>query len=111
MRLLCYTQQPRSRDTYSYIRCHSESKADLLVDRFKGLIYGLSQAFYLPNKHRPNFTVLVSAQVSRVVTESSGGKVVATGVEFIHDGTKHVVNVGKEVLVCAGYVSVQRTMH
>ncbi|OCH94550.1 alcohol oxidase [Obba rivulosa] len=60
-------------------------------------------AFYVPNKNRPNLTVLVSAIVSRIVTEHlSGGKLTATGVEFYHDEKPYVVHAKKEVIVTAG---------
>lgn len=62
------------------------------------------QAFYLPNKDRPNLAVLVKAYVTRVITKSSGTRqdVVATGVEFVHDGQKYIIDAKKEVVVCAG---------
>lgn len=61
------------------------------------------QAFYEPNKHRPNFTVLTSAQVHRILTaNASDGNVTATGVEFVNGGKKYVVHASKEVIISAG---------
>ncbi|KAH8101777.1 alcohol oxidase [Cristinia sonorae] len=60
-----------------------------------------STAFYLPNRGRPNLTVLTGALVSRIVTKVIEGVVTATGVAFQHGGD-HVVTAVKEVIVCAG---------
>ncbi|TFK47587.1 alcohol oxidase [Heliocybe sulcata] len=60
-------------------------------------------AFYLPNVDRPNFSVLVEATVNRLITTNNGdGLVVATGVEFKHNGQRYTVQAGKEVVLCAG---------
>lgn len=62
------------------------------------------QAFYLPNKDRPNLKVLTSALVRRVLTERvSSGDTKATGVEFFHGEHVHFAYAQKEVLLCAGY--------
>lgn len=63
------------------------------------------QAFYLPNKERPNLTVLLNANCERIVTEElSDGGLKATGVEFSHHGKKYFVQSAKEVVLSAGYV-------
>ncbi|CCM05250.1 uncharacterized protein FIBRA_07460 [Fibroporia radiculosa] len=60
-------------------------------------------AFYLPNKDRKNFVVLVDAFVNRVVTEDAeGGAITAKGVEFEHEGATYTVNARKEVILCTG---------
>ncbi|KAI0921212.1 hypothetical protein AcW2_006258 [Taiwanofungus camphoratus] len=60
-------------------------------------------AFYLPNKDRPNLTVLVSALVNRVLTETTGnGKLSAVGVEFEYDSKTYTVNARKEVVLSTG---------
>lgn len=65
------------------------------------------QAFYLPNKDRPNFSVFVSAHAYRVLTSRiEDGLLFAHGVEFVHEGRLHRVNARKEVILCAGYVAV-----
>jgi hypothetical protein len=49
---------------------------------------------------------LTEALVSRVLFADSAvadGDLVATGVEFIHDGKKHSVKCAKEVILSAGY--------
>jgi len=61
-------------------------------------------AFYFPNKERPNFSVLTGAHVTKLVTKSTDGALRAEVVEFIHGGQQHVVKVGREVVLCAGYV-------
>ncbi|KDQ55045.1 GMC oxidoreductase [Jaapia argillacea MUCL 33604] len=62
-------------------------------------------AYYLPNASRPNLHVLVQSTVSKLVlsTDSDNGDLVAAnGVEFVHKGIHCAINVGKEVLLCAG---------
>lgn len=61
------------------------------------------QAFYLPNKDRPNFNVLLHADVSRVLTKTTANtKLSAVGVEVVVDGKVYAVNATKEVILCAG---------
>ncbi|EGO01347.1 hypothetical protein SERLA73DRAFT_159774 [Serpula lacrymans var. lacrymans S7.3] len=64
-------------------------------------------AYYLPNIHRPNFSVLVAAHVTQILTsqDAPGSKVTATGVEFIHGDQKYTINANKEVVLCAGAIS------
>lgn len=60
------------------------------------------QAYYLPNRDRPNFNVLVGAHVNRVVTtKSKDDEVRATGVEFTHGGKQYIVHAQKEVILSA----------
>ena len=62
------------------------------------------QAFYLPNKDRPNLTVMVDAHVYNILTKKAqNGAVHATGVSFAHDGGVHNVHAKREVIICAGY--------
>ncbi|EKM59943.1 uncharacterized protein PHACADRAFT_206161 [Phanerochaete carnosa HHB-10118-sp] len=60
-------------------------------------------AYYVPNRDRPNLTVLTGANVARVVSDKgTDGILTVTGVEFLHGEKGHVVHVNKEALVCAG---------
>ena len=72
----------------------------------KGLNIGLTrnfQAFYEPNKDRPNFTVLTSAQAQRVLfKKTASGDLTANGVEFISEGTRYIVKATRDVIVSAG---------
>jgi choline dehydrogenase-like flavoprotein len=52
------------------------------------------------NKHRPNLKVLCEALSTNIVLEGN----VAKGVAFMHSGTKHTVNVKKEVIVSCGVI-------
>ncbi|THH28509.1 hypothetical protein EUX98_g5668 [Antrodiella citrinella] len=62
-------------------------------------------AFYLPNKDKPNFKVLIDASGSRVLFKDEEGEdLVACGVEFIHGGQTHTVNVRKDVILSAGTI-------
>ena len=59
---------------------------------------------------RPNLTVLTQAYVHRIATSKVGGEVISTGVEFEHGGQVYTVNVGKETIVSARYVTRSDTM-
>lgn len=64
------------------------------------------QAFYLPNKERPNYKVLINAHAHRIVTErAANGNLQAIGVEFEVGGKLHTVNARKDVVLAAGYIS------
>ena len=51
---------------------------------------------------RANIKVLTNAYVRKIVTTGSGEDVVASGVEFEHDGKVHTVSANREAIVCAG---------
>lgn len=57
-----------------------------------------ASAFLKPAMNRPNLTVIVSAQVSRVTFQGN----VATGVEWIKDGKLHAAIAEREVILSAG---------
>ncbi|KAF8905300.1 alcohol oxidase [Mucidula mucida] len=59
-------------------------------------------AYYQPNATRENFSVLVGANVNKIVFAEGEGDLTATGVEFEYDGKTYVVNASKEVVVSAG---------
>ncbi|KIY64352.1 GMC oxidoreductase [Cylindrobasidium torrendii FP15055 ss-10] len=63
-------------------------------------------AFFYPNQHRANLSLLVAAEVSNIITRSGADGLEATGVEFVHregeQRTSHVVHATKEVTLCAG---------
>ncbi|TCD71169.1 hypothetical protein EIP91_012117 [Steccherinum ochraceum] len=70
-----------------------------------------ASAYYEPNKHRPNLTVLVNAHVVRVLTETaSSGEVVATGVEFLREMERYSVNAGKEVILSSGTIKTPQVL-
>lgn len=61
------------------------------------------QAFYVPNKDRPNLKVLINATAHRINTQPSANcKLSAISVEFEYDGKIHTVNVQKDVCLTAG---------
>jgi len=69
------------------------------------------QAFFLPNHERPNFSVLVEANVNKLVfADEEAGDWVAKGVEFRHDGGTYTVEATKEVIVAAGYETMSYLM-
>ncbi|KAG6853613.1 hypothetical protein C0991_002837 [Blastosporella zonata] len=65
-----------------------------------------ASSYLKPHKDRKNLVVLPHALVSRVVFADKAGDdsndLVAAGVEFIHQGTKHIVNARKEVIMSTG---------
>ncbi|KAL4244614.1 GMC oxidoreductase family protein [Abortiporus biennis] len=62
-----------------------------------------ASAYYEPFKSRTNLHILTGAQVTKILTKTSKNEpVVATGVEFIYDGTIYVASVSIEVVLSAG---------
>ncbi|KAJ8519275.1 hypothetical protein ONZ45_g3772 [Pleurotus djamor] len=60
-------------------------------------------AYFEPNKERPNFQVLVGTNVNKILSNNNlNGTIHATGVELYTQGRKYVVHVRREVIVCAG---------
>lgn len=59
-----------------------------------------ARGYYEANKDRPNLKVLCSALVSSIVLDGT----TATGVEFIHNGSKHTVNARREVILSGGVI-------
>ncbi|KAF5367873.1 hypothetical protein D9615_010490 [Tricholomella constricta] len=63
-----------------------------------------ASAYYEPNQSRANLKVITGAHAARVLTSTTKGTdaVVATGVEFLKDGTQQTIQANKEVILCAG---------
>lgn len=66
----------------------------------KGIRSSTSNAYIKPAKDRSNLTVLTGVLVQRVILKNK----TATGVEFLHKGVTKILNVNKEVLLCAGSI-------
>ncbi|KAJ3557577.1 hypothetical protein NM688_g1401 [Phlebia brevispora] len=61
--------------------------------------------YYQPVASRENLTVLVSAHVSKIETQSNNdGTVTATGVKFLHNGQEYEAYCQREVCLCAGAI-------
>lgn len=60
-----------------------------------------ARGYFQANEGRPNLKVVTESLVSRVVLEDA----TATGVEFIHNGQKHIVKAKREVIVCGGTIN------
>ncbi len=62
------------------------------------------QAYYEPNKSRPNLTVKTGARVGRIIFSEpkDGEELLAQGAEYTENSVKVTVNARKEVIVCAG---------
>ncbi|KAH8102406.1 GMC oxidoreductase [Cristinia sonorae] len=59
-------------------------------------------AFYQPHESRDNLTALARAHVHRVITRKDNDILIATGVEFGHEGVTYTVQATKEVIIAAG---------
>lgn len=101
------TQYTRSKDSYSELRDNGQSKQNCLHVTDCNIV----QAFYLPNIHRPNLTVLTGARANRVLTEAQNDDIKATGVEFVYNHTVYSTHAKLEVIISCGYVYVQRSVH
>ncbi|RPD54853.1 GMC oxidoreductase [Lentinus tigrinus ALCF2SS1-7] len=73
------------------------------IDGRTGMRSTAASGYLIPALSRPNLAVLTGAYVRRLVTKSES-EVVATGVEFEHEGKIYTVNVSREVLLCAGTI-------
>ncbi|KAJ7227280.1 alcohol oxidase [Mycena pura] len=61
--------------------------------------------YYQPNASRKNLTVVVSAYVTKVLTDlDQNGLATAAGVEFSNEDSHFTVRVQKEVILSAGYI-------
>lgn len=70
------------------------------VNQRGGVRVSAAKAFLNPVKTRPNLTILLGAEVQKIIVEKKS----ATRVEFIHQGAQHVVGVAGEVVLAAGAV-------
>ncbi|KAJ7139327.1 alcohol oxidase [Mycena epipterygia] len=61
--------------------------------------------YYQPNASRKNLVVVVSAHVTKILTEMNVQDfATAVGVEFLHDNTSYTAKVRKEVILSAGAI-------
>ncbi|KAL4251315.1 GMC oxidoreductase family protein [Abortiporus biennis] len=58
--------------------------------------------YYLPNSGRPNLHLLSDAQVTRIITDTRGDTIRATGVEYKQGGELFTAQCTREVIVAAG---------
>ncbi|KAH9915856.1 alcohol oxidase [Fomitopsis serialis] len=64
-----------------------------------------ANAYYQPNAHRQNLTVLVTAHVTGIASRrNDDGTVTATGVAFVYGDSVHEAKASNEVLLAAGAV-------
>jgi choline dehydrogenase len=87
----------------------------------RGRRWSMADAFLHPIRHRKNLTVLTKAQVLRVITQPISDQIrgqtkyqqqawanaglEATGLEILHNGSKHTVTARDQVILAAGAVS------
>ncbi|KAI0709739.1 GMC oxidoreductase [Earliella scabrosa] len=74
------------------------------VDPRSGTRSTAAKGYLIPALDRPNLKVLTNAYVLRIVTSGGDGAVVATAVEFEHEGKTYKVNVGKEAILSSSTV-------
>ncbi|KAI0782327.1 hypothetical protein C8Q75DRAFT_727667 [Abortiporus biennis] len=58
--------------------------------------------YYLPNSQRPNLHLLSDAQVTRIITDTGGDTIYATGVQYKQGGELFTVKCTREVIIAAG---------
>ncbi|SNX83165.1 related to Glucose dehydrogenase [acceptor] precursor [Melanopsichium pennsylvanicum] len=78
------------------------------IDTDKGVRSYSASAYYAPNADRKNLKVITGAHASKIIfkdIKSSDGNIVADGVEFIVNGSTHIVKARKEVVVSGGTVN------
>ncbi|KAL4711845.1 hypothetical protein ACJJTC_006014 [Scirpophaga incertulas] len=68
-----------------------------------GSRFSTARAFLRPAAHRENLHVLLNAHVTKVVINPASKKV--TGVEYLKDGQRKVVDVKKEVVISGGTIN------
>ncbi|KAJ1300922.1 hypothetical protein OPQ81_003348 [Rhizoctonia solani] len=66
-----------------------------------------ASTYYAYNAHRPNFVVLTGAQATKInfkdsANQNKAGKLVASGVSFVHKSQTYTVKARKEVILSAG---------
>ncbi|KAH7337866.1 alcohol oxidase [Rhizoctonia solani] len=77
------------------------------VNRTTGRRSYAATTYYAYNAHRPNFVVLTGAQATKINFKrprrnEKNGKLVATGVSFVHGLRTYTVQAKKEVILSAG---------
>lgn len=64
-----------------------------------------ARGYYEPNANRPNLALQLNALVSKLELETINGESRATGVQFIVDGSTHIVKATKEVIISGGAIN------
>ncbi len=93
----------------------------------RGVRWSMADAFLHPIRHRKNLTVLTKAQVLRVLTKPISEKtrqqrrfqqqawahagLEATGLEILHRGQRHHVQIRDQLILSAGAVSSPHLLH
>ncbi len=71
------------------------------VNQKSGWRWNTSRGFLRPVLDRPNLSVITGAHTQRILFKGRR----ATGVEFIHDGTRYVTSARSEVILAAGAIN------
>ncbi|KAK7050312.1 GMC oxidoreductase [Favolaschia claudopus] len=72
-----------------------------------------ASAYYEPNEHKANLTVVTGARATRILfdeSKDSSGNLVASGVEYLKDGELHTASAQLEVLLCAGTIQTPQIL-
>ncbi|KAF7899673.1 hypothetical protein EAF00_004009 [Botryotinia globosa] len=72
------------------------------VDPNSGQRSYAARAYYEPVIHRTNLVVLTEATVTRIILGGESLPLIATGVEFFHDGIIKTLKASREVILAAG---------
>jgi choline dehydrogenase len=84
--------------TQDYNGAQQNGVAMAQVTQKNGERYSAARAYVTPHLQRPNLTVITSAHTTRVLLEGKR----ATGVEYLHNGTKQQVQAKREVILSGG---------
>jgi choline dehydrogenase-like flavoprotein len=69
-----------------------------------------ASAYYCPASRRTNFHVLTGAQATKILFNSSGNDIKATGVSFVSNGASFTAKASKEVVLSAGSVQTPQLL-
>lgn len=61
-----------------------------------------ASGYLAPILHRPNLQLITDTVATKVIVETKDASLAATGVEVLHDGTKHILKAKREVILSAG---------
>lgn len=75
-----------------------------------GVRLSTPRAFLWPHRNRSNLHVALNTTATKLLTKRQGSKVTVTGVQFIMNGQKQQVNVGKEVVLSGGSINSPQIM-
>lgn len=83
-----------------------EGFSETMVNQWRGARFSTADAYLKPARKRANLSVITGAHVTRVLFDGTR----ATGVEYLKDGTTHVITAGKEVILSGGAINTPQLL-